>query len=337
MSLNDIRQFNFYYGYLWNQVDFANLQGWIYDSVQGVANGAFGSSSLTGLAVTAPGTMALNVTNGIGVNASGRLLVNTATQNSPAFASPAGNPAYSLLVLRPNDTDGTPVPSPSDPTQSVNLHHFLGATLAVINGTPAATPSYPAALANDIILCGVKLTSGQASITSASLDYSVAQTPHGFRRSVRTVNQASPYSVTTTDQILSVSTATNGSQTINLLPASSVAGLMLIVSKKDIDGNLITLVPAGSDTIEESHVTNQNNMAILVSNGLGWQSLVPRDSRITYDSSEFARTVASGSTYTQFGLSIPVAQTFVVNGSLVSGNLVVLGNLTDNGTVVSLY
>jgi hypothetical protein len=336
MSLNDIRQFNFYTNYLWSATDFQNLQGWIYDEIWGIANGAFGASTLSGMVVTPAGGMVLNVTQGIGVTSSGRLLVNTTTQNAPAFATPSGNPAKSLLVLRPNDTDGTPVVDPNNPLNTVNLHHFLQAQLVVINGTPASSPSYPAIQANDIVLMGVSLANGQSSIAYSDLDVTVVNAPNTLSKNIKIAN-GTIYNGLSTDQVVLVKTSSFGIVTYNLPAAASMLGKVVSIVKIDTDNFAVNLVPSGSDTVDTSYLVNQNRVAQLISTGSGWRDLMAPDPRTSFSTSEVSQSIASGSVFTQFSLQIPGSQTWTVAGDLVTGDLIVTGTLVVSGRVISLF
>jgi hypothetical protein len=88
---------------------------------------------------------------------------------TPAHATLA---RWDLLVLRYKSTGDTPVPKPSDPILTVNLNLHDDFVLAVIPGTPSATPAYPADGVLDIVLMGFKVPPAATIGTQVILDMS---------------------------------------------------------------------------------------------------------------------------------------------------------------------
>lgn len=174
MANTAIKQFNFYNRYLWEAADFDNFQSGFTDEYRGLAEifaGAYSNleiSLLTGLGFQAA--------SGIVAGGRGRLLT-LGTATSGVFTSPSGNPAKSLVVLRPTSTDVDSIPNPEDPFSTVLLHRLLGASLVIINGTPAASPSYPATVDGDAILFGVTLTASQSTLSASNFDYDIRTIP----------------------------------------------------------------------------------------------------------------------------------------------------------------
>lgn len=174
MANTQIRQYKFYPRYVWNAVDFENFQQALTDEYRGifeVFGGAYSNIELsltTGLNVTAA--------SGIAIGGRGRILT-LATSGTVAFASPSVNPAKSLLILRPSESNQTPIAEPTNTLNTVYLNKQLDTTLMVLNGTPAASPSYPTIQDGDLILAGVSLTAGQTTLLAANFDFDTRNIP----------------------------------------------------------------------------------------------------------------------------------------------------------------
>ena len=93
---------------------------------------------------------------------------------SPAPAHPT-LPRWDLLVIEYAMTGDTPVPKPSDPITTINLNLHDDFLLKVIEGTPSATPAYPAKGANDIILDGLRIPAAATFGTQIVLDIGVRE------------------------------------------------------------------------------------------------------------------------------------------------------------------
>lgn len=194
----DYRKFNFYQRYVWKAADFTNMQQWIFEMAQGVFEGALGGAVLQGSAVTLTSGLGVAVAAGICVAPNGRLMVLTGSDTA-TLASPSGNPAFSLVVARPLDVQETPIPDPINPSITDQLHVGQSYQIVVINGTPAASPSYPAVLSTDVILMGFQLTTAQTTLTSASFDGSVISRPKThYTTDVTTQSSGVPLGVTRT-------------------------------------------------------------------------------------------------------------------------------------------
>lgn len=233
----DIRDFYFYFKYLWAPADFENLQKWLRASIEGTAEGAYGAAILSGLNPTAGGGLNVDIDSGLAVNYKGRLLV-LAAPGSGTFASPVGNPAWSLLVLRPSETNTNLIPEPQNPSNNVPLHLQFGASLVVINGTPSVTPSYPATQAGDVIVAGVKLTAGQVTILQSDIDRTPINTRLKTPKAV-TVKTAN-YTVVETDQHLDFD-CTSGNLVATMPDPSDVPGQDFTIVKTDSSVNTLTV------------------------------------------------------------------------------------------------
>lgn len=237
MADTDFRDHYFYQGYLWTPADFSNMQNWLNAQMRGNMEGAFGKSILTGLKVSPAGGMVLNVEPGIAVTANGRLMV-VGSQQQGTFATPSGNPAKSLIVLRPVETDSNNIPEPTNPGNNVPLHKKLLYSVVVINGTPAASPAYPATQANDVVLMGVSLANGQSSITAADFDYTVLSLPQRLREVVQQLTGSGDINIQS--KFIEVD-ASGGAATANLPVAASGANLEYVVVKTDSSANPVSV------------------------------------------------------------------------------------------------
>ena len=247
MAVNsDIRDFYFYSKYLWSPGDFEDLQQWLSDKAEGVASGAFGAACLSGLKVSVASGLQVSITSGIAVDPDGRIVVVPSTENA-TFASPSGNPAKSLVVLRPTTTDAEDIDEPTNPTNQVPLHKKLTYSVVVIDGSPAASPVYPSTQANDIVLMGVNLTASQSSLAATNFDYSVRSVPRKKVTPVKAITAA--YNMATTDAHIEAN-ATSAAMTV-LLPSSlDCPGEDFIICKNDSSSNAVSVSGQGTQVID---------------------------------------------------------------------------------------
>jgi len=245
MALVDIRQFVFYFKYLWSPADFLNMQTWLQSEYRAIAEGGFGASILSGIKASVSSGLTVSMTNGIAVNSDGRIVVFVAA--NATFASPAGNPARSLLVLRPKLTSANFIPEPVNPANSVPLHQKLEYDLVVINGTPAATPVYPSTVAGDIVVLGVSLTASQVTLVATNFDREPIDIPrkriHGIRTIVSSV-------VTGNVKDSTIDANANANTITYVLPDSQlVPGEDFTVTKIDSSVNEVAVSGAGGRLI----------------------------------------------------------------------------------------
>lgn len=149
-----------------------------------------GVVSSSDLAVTAKGTpdMSVNVATGeafiIGTEQTEQgayHVYNDATVNKTIATADATNPRYDLIVAKVKDSEY----SGSDDEWS----------LAVVTGTPAASPADPAVPSNSITLARVQVDAGVTSIVSGKITdvrtYAITNGPRGYMgRAQATANQA---------------------------------------------------------------------------------------------------------------------------------------------------
>jgi hypothetical protein len=122
-----------------------------------------------------PGDMLVNVTAGQAHDQYGQLITVSAPAQSPAFTSDPTNPKKSYLVLQYLPVGNTLIPEPSDPVDSVYLNLADGFQLLIRDGTPSATPVYPATLPGDVILQGFLIPAGATDSDAFTFDPTVAQ------------------------------------------------------------------------------------------------------------------------------------------------------------------
>lgn len=272
MANDSIREFYFYFKYLWSPEDFENMQDWLQDEFRGIAEGAFGGSILSGLQASPGGGMTVDISAGLAVSPSGRLIVVPTTQNA-TVASPSGNPAKTLIVLRPTSTDTESIPEPVNPSNNVNLHAAHGYQVVVINGTPAASPSYPSTQADDVVLMGLELDASHATIVVGDFDRSPIDLPRRKRVPYRQV--LASYTIVEDDEHIDVDAAASG-PTILLPSAQSVPGLDFHVMKVDSGSNTVAVSGQGGDLISGQssyELTDQWMGATFRSTGTAWRVL----------------------------------------------------------------
>lgn len=244
--ITDIRKFNFAFKYLWTKDDFENFQTWLRAQYQGGFEGAFGASVLSGLRCTVTGTdLTVAVSAGIAVNADGRVLYLpnpvTVTVNSPV-----GNPARTLVVLRPVDSDMTLTPVPTNPTSYFYLHTQLSAQVVVLNGTPGSPPAYPAIQAGDVVLAGFYIDTASSALTVNSFENQKRDVPASRQRRIRKVS--SDTTIGHEDNIIEVSCQA-GDVTLSLPDRESMKGMeeFLLLRTDTNAAHKLRIVPIGSD------------------------------------------------------------------------------------------
>lgn len=168
--------YNFYRRYRWTEDDFTGWQHGMVGLGRGMFEGLFGGAVMEGLGYLGSSSLTVAVDGGIAAGPSGNLLVIGA-QVSGSFASPAGNPARSLVVIRPKIVDDTPITRPTAPFDSVYLKELQEAEVVILNGTPAASPVYPTPAANDVVLFGVRLAAAASSFVATDVDLEVRAIP----------------------------------------------------------------------------------------------------------------------------------------------------------------
>ena len=230
--------YNFFEQYDWLADDFTAFQA---DMLACIESGREKRGVLTGLQVLPPvsGLLA-TVKAGVACNTNGRLLV-VATDSTILITAPSGNPAWGLLVLRPVDTNATPIPDPLNPVNTVYLNTQRSASLVWIPGTPSGSPSYPSAQAGDLILMGLQLTNGQTNLTSASFDLSQRNTRHQQELLIEKATYASsPYSIPIASKIVEVD-ASGGNVVLNAPDINQSQCREYTVRKIDSSANTVTL------------------------------------------------------------------------------------------------
>jgi hypothetical protein len=116
---------------------------------------------------------------GIGFDPNGQITrIDAPSPTSKTFtitAADPSNPRFDLLVIRYKQTGDTPIPKPSDPISTVFLNLHDDFELAVIPGTPAGVPVYPAKGSLDIILAGLQVPAGATLGTAVAVDLNIRE------------------------------------------------------------------------------------------------------------------------------------------------------------------
>lgn len=162
--------YNFYFRYKWSDVDFTAWQSGLVDTVHGAMEGGFGASVVQGGAITPGAGLTINVANFIAVGPTGYLHV----LNTPAVvnisAANVTNPRRDLIVARPNSVGASAITRPTIPFDTVNLQQLQETQIVVIAGTAAASPVYPAAGSDDVVLAGLRVAPSAASFAQTDID-----------------------------------------------------------------------------------------------------------------------------------------------------------------------
>lgn len=164
-----------------------------------------------------------SVGTGVAYDPNGQLTeIATGTTTPTGFTIPPSdpsNPRWDLLVLRYVATGQVQVPKPSDPIVTIFLNLVDDFQLAVIEGTPAGSPVYPAKGPLDIILNGFKVPAAATIGTSVTVDLSVRDVASALQVYEPLFKQERPAG------------AINGSNTLftTSLDPLSAAGLLVMV------------------------------------------------------------------------------------------------------------
>lgn len=272
MAESDLRKFFFYQKYIWNPEDFENMETWMYGSIEGLAEGAHGGAVLSGLRVLPSSGLTVNIDPGIACSPLGRIVVQAAAAQA-TLGSPAGNPARSLVVLRPKLTEATDIPEPLNPSNMVPLHEKLEHDIVVINGTPAASPVYPATQSGDIVLMGFRLNASHSTIVRADLDLGVVSRR---RKRVHKINKVSQsYSVTGTDEIIEADFS-SASGVLQLPAAGDSEGTVVHMVKTDSSSNVVAVSGNGAEEISGQNridLDSQWQSVTVYCDGLAWRQL----------------------------------------------------------------
>lgn len=163
------------------------------EALQLFANSFFGQGVIKTTLFPSPFPITLSGTvlggsvgQGAAYDANGKFTsINDDTTGSPNFTIPAADPAFSrwdLLVIRYKQVGDTAAPKPSDPLTTISLNLHDDFELAVIPGTPSASPAYPSKSSEaDIILAGIIVPYRASLGTACAIDTSIRELGHRDR------------------------------------------------------------------------------------------------------------------------------------------------------------
>lgn len=178
--------FNYYVRYPWGPADFTNMQDGIVDIVRDSFASLEGAGLLTGGTVAPSGSISgVTVTALTAMNDDGYLLVTNNTRFVDLADGNGSNPRIDLIVARPLLTNGAMISRPTSPYESVPLTVLQQCELAVVQGTPAASPSIPSKLSGDVILATVLVPTSATSISGGNINQT---TQHENGKTVRYAN-----------------------------------------------------------------------------------------------------------------------------------------------------
>lgn len=129
---------------------------------------------------------------------------------------------------------------------------------------------------------------------------------------------------------------------VGLLPGQ------LIVMSGVPTGTVVTVVSGSVVTMNANATSNQTSIPVTFNHDVATGNTIQKqldelDAQFqvypmtTAVPTNEVVTVPAGKVYTRFDLTIPAGATWTINGTLVTGNLIILGTLTGTGKVVSLY
>lgn len=275
MAASDIRKFKFNNDlkkYLWSPTDFSNLQTWILSEIEGLFEGLTGGAILKGLVASPSTGLTINISSGIGVSPSGRIVVVESSFQS-TFVSPVGNPARSLVVLRPKLTDSDQIPKPLDPSTLIYLDQKYEYDVVVLAGTPAANPSYPALQSDDIVVAAVYLTAGHTTINYA--DFDLGKLSRARKKKLKIFARSGTYTADGTEDVVEMD-GSSASGLVVLPPAADAVGEEIAVIKTDSSANSIAVSGNGAELISGQNsftLDSQWDRARMYSNGTAWRIL----------------------------------------------------------------
>ncbi len=134
--------------------------------------GLFSGAVMSGLSPTPGATLHVNIAAGIAIGPTGYLMVQNDI-TALTFVAPGSNTRKDLVVIRPLLTNASPITRPTSPFDTVYLTTLQDCQVVVIAGTSAASPVYPAIVAGDIVLCGVRIATGQTTFVASDFDLEV--------------------------------------------------------------------------------------------------------------------------------------------------------------------
>lgn len=200
-------------------------------------------TTLSGAAMT--GT----VTSGECWDANGQRILVPSTQNF-TLASNGSLARKALLVARYLQTGDTSIAKPSNPTETVFLNLVDSFELEVLLGTPNASPTYPAAGADDVILMGYAIPAAATLATNCTEDATVRQQGLNLSRTVTANTAMTPF-----DKFVQ-GNANSGAITLTLPPCRFSEGAKINTMKSDSSGNAVGVACTAGDTMQGGGTTD---------------------------------------------------------------------------------
>lgn len=237
-----IQLFNFYRRYRWRAADFTVFQQTIVDLMGGLLENYLAGGVFTPVSFSYA-TMNLTVNPLAGSSSDGYLFLVQSAQ-VVAIPIPASTSRWDLIVVRKNQDNENFITRPTSPADSVPLNQLQDTSLVRIAGVESGAPSYPAVVAGDIIVCGVKVTSITSVLSASNIDLSQQDRPMPRQKKVRLVSVNT--TLTNRDEIVEVDTS-SGNINITLPLSNTCRGQSIRIVK--LGGNIANVIPQGSDTL----------------------------------------------------------------------------------------
>lgn len=163
--------FHWYKRYKVRAQDMNDFQDAMVEVARGLGEGGFGSVVLDGMEVAPVSGMLVAVSGGITTGPSGYLGVSDGVFLDCSAASGTSMPRRSIIVARPNLVDTDLINSPTAPFTQVPLRQEQDISIVLIEGTPAQSPEYPAKLANDVVLAGIRMPASGVTLSTDVIDF----------------------------------------------------------------------------------------------------------------------------------------------------------------------
>lgn len=159
--LTNVKSFNFYRRYKWNEDDFGIFQDTLLNFPATLFAKMCGDAVLNGLNQDGASGLDVDYLAGFAVNSLGNLLAVDA-----GTVTGVTNNVRSLIVIRPVAASTVPITRPTTPFDTVYLNEEQTAEVVAIAGPDLNT--YPAKAAGDVILFGVIASGGAITIIDES-------------------------------------------------------------------------------------------------------------------------------------------------------------------------
>lgn len=173
MANDTFTRFNYYRRYKWRAADFTDLQENLIRAVpNAMTEGLIGGGVIKGGDLSL-GVLSVSVNPFIALGPTGDVLVVNSVSFLPV-TPPMSMPTRSLVVARPVITDDTLMPRPTNPFDTVPLRELQTCNVVLLQGTEAASATYPTKQPGDVVLFGIRLDDpSMVSMVPENIDWEI--------------------------------------------------------------------------------------------------------------------------------------------------------------------